>query len=61
MEFSLEQQFSIRKFGQQIEGINLEQAKELLVTLYTQNLAQQATTSKLLADHWGIEVARSAT
>ena len=51
----MEQQFSIRSFSQQIENVSQEQAKELLIGLYTQMIAKENAYKQLLQHKWGFD------
>ena len=54
-ELSLEQQFSLRSFENQVQDMSREQAQEFLVKLYKQMVWQEATYKNLLKHEWGIE------
>ena len=55
MNLTLEQQFSVRLFQSQTQGLTREQAIEFLIELYTQMIQQEATYKELLKHQWGIE------
>ncbi|MCL1464128.1 MULTISPECIES: NblA/ycf18 family protein [Argonema] len=55
IELSLEQQFSIFSFKNQVEKMNHEQAQEFLVKLYEQMMVREATYKNLLKHQWGLE------
>ncbi|MBD2201715.1 NblA/ycf18 family protein [Calothrix sp. FACHB-1219] len=55
IELSLEQQFSIRSFATQVEGMSHEQAKDFLVDLYRQMIVREATYQELLKHQWGLD------
>jgi len=53
-ELSLEQQFNIRSFEQQVQSMSREQALEFLVNLYRQMILQENSYKNLLKHQWGI-------
>ena len=53
-ELSLEQQFNIRSFEQQVQNMSREQALEFLVNLYRQMILQENSYKNLLKHQWGI-------
>ena len=55
IELTIEQQFSVRLFQSQTQGLTREQAIEYLIELYTQMITQEATYKELLRHQWGIE------
>ena len=55
IELSLEQQFSIRSFASQVQGMSQEQAKDFLVKLYEQMVVREATYKELLKHQWGLD------
>lgn len=55
IELSLEQQFSIRSFASQVQGMSHEQAQDFLVKLYEQMVVREATYQELLKHQWGID------
>lgn len=54
-DLSLEQQFNIRAFEQQVQDMTHEQAQEFLVSLYRQTLLRENSYKSLLKQQWGIE------
>lgn len=52
---TLEQQFSVRAFQDQIQNLSRDQAIEMLGDLYAQMIWQEGTYKKLLKHQWGIE------
>ncbi|MCW6035618.1 NblA/ycf18 family protein [Spirulina subsalsa FACHB-351] len=54
VEFSLEQQFSIRSFEDQVKKMSREQAQDFLVKLYEQMLARENMYKEFLKHEWGI-------
>jgi hypothetical protein len=55
IELSLEQQFNIRSFQQQVQHMSHEQAKDFLVKLYEQMVVREATYKELLKHQWGLD------
>ncbi|MEL6165105.1 MAG: NblA/ycf18 family protein [Cyanobacteria bacterium J06628_3] len=55
IELSLEQQFSIRSFASQVQGMSHEQAQDFLVKLYEQMVVREATYQELLKHQWGLD------
>jgi hypothetical protein len=58
IELTIEQQFSVRLFQSQTQGLTREQAIEFLLELYTQMITQEATYKELLKHQWGISEGR---
>jgi hypothetical protein len=54
IELTTEQQFSIRAFQLQAQGMTKEQSLEMMITIYTQMLIQQTYYKDLLKHQWGI-------
>ncbi len=54
-DLSLEQQFSIRSFEQQVRDMSREQAQEFLVNLYAQMMIKENNYKHLLKHQWGID------
>ncbi len=55
IELSLEQQFSIRSFQTQVQGMSREQAQDFLMKLYEQMIVREATYQQLLKHQWGLD------
>jgi Phycobilisome degradation protein nblA len=55
IELSLEQQFSIHSFANQVQDMSHEQAKDFLVKLYEQMVVREATYKELLKHQWGLD------
>ena len=55
IQLSLEQQFSIRSFANQVQHMSSEQAQEFLVKLYEQMMVREATYQELLKHQWGLD------
>lgn len=56
IELSIEQQFQIAAFNQQVENMTLEQAQEFLIMLHEQMIIKEVAYTQLLKHEWGIEV-----
>lgn len=54
MPLSLEQQFTLRSFEDQVKGMSREQAQEHLVKLYRQMLQQENMYKEVIKHEWGI-------
>jgi len=55
MPLSLEQQFNIKSFENEVKGLDREQALEFLVKLYEQMLRKENMYRDFLKYQWGIE------
>ncbi|BAY63207.1 MULTISPECIES: NblA/ycf18 family protein [Nostocales] len=55
IKLSLEQEFSLRSFANQVQYMSLEQAQEFLLKLYEQMLIQETTYKELLKQEWEID------
>lgn len=55
IELSLEQQFNIHSFANQVQHMSHEQAKDFLVKLYEQMVVREATYKELLKHQWGLD------
>lgn len=53
-ELSIDQQFQIVAFEQQVKRMTREQAQEVLINLFKEYQAQKATYLELLGHQWGI-------
>jgi hypothetical protein len=51
---SLEQEFNIRCFEQQIKLLSQQQSQEMLVNIYRQMLLQENSYKQLLKHQWGM-------
>ncbi len=51
---SLEQQFELRKFEDQVRNLSREEAQELLVRLRESMLIQANTFKDIIKESWGI-------
>ena len=54
-KLSLEQQFHIRFFENQVEKMSREQAQEFLVQLYEQMLMRENMYKEFIKHQWGLE------
>ncbi|MBD2246707.1 NblA/ycf18 family protein [Nostoc sp. FACHB-888] len=55
IKLSLEQEFSLRTFADQVKQMSREQAQEFLLMLYKQMIAREATYQELLKHHWELD------
>lgn len=55
IELSLEQQFSLRSFQDQVEHMSHEQAQHFLIKLYEQMMLRETMYKHFLKHQWGIE------
>jgi Phycobilisome degradation protein nblA len=55
IKLSLEQQFNLRSFKDQVEMMSHEQAKEMLLYLYEHMLVKDTMYKHFLKQEWGIE------
>ena len=55
MELSLEQQFSIRTFADQVQHMSREQAQEFLLMLYQQMMIKEAMYLHFLKQEWKLD------
>lgn len=55
MKLTLEQQFNIRSFANQVQHMSDDQAKDFLVKLYEQMVVKEATYKELLKHQWGLD------
>jgi hypothetical protein len=55
MELSLEQQFSIRSFADQVQHMSREQAQEFLLMLYQQMMLKEAMYLHFLKQEWKLD------
>lgn len=54
ISLSLEQQFTLRSFEDQVKGMSREQAQEFLVKLYRQMMQQENMYKEVIKHEWGI-------
>ena len=55
IELSLEQEFSLRTFADQVQQMSREQAQEFLLMLYKQMKVREATYQELLKHQWELD------
>jgi hypothetical protein len=52
---SLEQQFSLRTFADQVQQMSREQSQEFLLMLYKQMMIRETTYQELLKHEWKLD------
>ncbi|MBE8966063.1 MULTISPECIES: NblA/ycf18 family protein [Nostoc] len=52
---SLEQEFSLRTFADQVQQMSREQAQEFLLMLYKQMIIRETTYQELLKHQWELD------
>ncbi|MDZ7952085.1 NblA/ycf18 family protein [Nostoc sp. DedQUE09] len=52
---SLEQEFSLRTFADQVQQMSCEQAQEFLLMLYKQMIIRETTYQELLKHQWELD------
>ena len=55
MELSLEQEFSIRIFSEQVQQMSREQAQAFLLMLHRQMMIREKTYQELLKHEWKLD------
>ncbi|MBD0386104.1 MAG: NblA/ycf18 family protein [Nostoc sp. C3-bin3] len=55
IKLSLEQEFSLRIFADQVQQMSHEQAQEFLLMLYKQMIIRETTYQELLKHHWELD------
>jgi Phycobilisome degradation protein nblA len=55
IKLSLEQEFNLRSFADQVQYMTLEQAQAFLLKLYEQMLIQEITYKELLKQEWKLD------
>ncbi|MEH2092489.1 NblA/ycf18 family protein [Nostoc sp.] len=55
IELSLEQEFSLRTFADQVKQMSREQAQEFLLMLYKQMMIRETTYQELLKHQWEVD------
>ena len=55
IKLSLEQEFSLRSFSDQVVQMSREQAQEFLIKMYKQMIIRDATYQQLLKHEWKLE------
>ena len=53
-KLSLEQEFSLRSFADQVRTLSPEQAQDLSLELYRQMMLKDNLYEELLKDYWGM-------
>ncbi len=53
-QLSLEQEFDLRRFADQVSTLSPEQAKDLSLELYRQIIVKDNLYREILKDYWGI-------
>jgi Phycobilisome degradation protein nblA len=53
-QLSMEQEFSIRSFSDQVQSLSQEEAQDFLVKLYRQMVMKETMYKHFLAQEWGI-------
>jgi len=57
IELSLEQEFSLRSFADQVQHMSREQAQEFLLKLHEQMLLQENMYKFFIKHEWGLDSA----
>lgn len=55
IELSLEQQFSLRSFADEVQHMSREQAQEFLLMLYKQMMIREMIYQQFLKHEWGLD------
>lgn len=55
IELSLEQEFNLRSFTDQVQYMSREQAQEFLVNLYRQMMLKETMYKQFLKHEWGLD------
>jgi hypothetical protein len=55
IELSLEQEFSIRHFADQVQQMSREQAQEFLIVLHKQMIVQKTMYQQFLKHEWKLD------
>lgn len=55
INLSLEQEFNLRSFADQVQSMSREQAQTFLLKLYEQMLIQETTYKELLKHEWRLD------
>jgi hypothetical protein len=53
-ELTIDQQCQIAVFKRQVQKMSREQAQEMLIKLFEDNLLQRVTFTEMLGHHWGM-------
>ena len=54
-KLSLEQEFTLRRFADQVRTLSLEQAQDLSLELYRQMMLKDNLYEDLMQEYWGID------
>ena len=54
-ELSIEQEFSLRSFAEQVKHMSREEAQEFLVNLYQHMMVKESMYQHFLANAWGLD------
>ncbi|MBM0743442.1 NblA/ycf18 family protein [Phormidium sp. CLA17] len=57
IELTLEQEFSLRRFADQVQSMSREQAQEFLVEQYRLMMVQEKMYQELLKHEWQLDIA----
>jgi len=55
VELSMEQEFNLRSFADQVQYMSREQAQDFLVNLYKQMMLKETMYKHFLKHEWGLE------
>lgn len=55
VELSLEQEFNLRSFEDQVQYMSREQAQDFLVNLYRQMMVKETMYKQFIKHEWGID------
>lgn len=54
VELSLEQEFNLRSFADQVQYMSREQAQDFLVNLYKQMMVKETMYKEFIKHEWGL-------
>jgi Phycobilisome degradation protein nblA len=54
-QLSIEQEFSLRAFADQVQQMSREQSQEFLLMLYKQMIVRETTYKELLKSQWKLD------
>lgn len=60
-KLSLEQEFNLRSFTDQVQHMSHEQAQEFLVNLYRQMMMKETMYKQFLKHEWGLDSGSQAS
>jgi hypothetical protein len=55
IELSLEQEFNLRSFADQVQHMSREQAQDFLVNLYRQMIVKETMYKQFIKHEWGLD------